>query len=528
MKADLVVMMPVCKSDWHLAVRVLAWMKMIHRRADGYDLVLVCSARLTDEERAALTEQFPSARVFNPQGVDETSYFTAPNFMVKAALELMESDYPGRPMLWMEADCVPMRAGWVQGIEAEYKACGKPFLGDHVLGVEVPHLTGVAVYPPDWRAKAPSLATAIKKPDWGWDSQCSFETLPQSHRSKTIRQVWRPRPFLPETWRSVVGDDTLLFHQCKDGTLLDSVAEGLILPKPTQLEKSVYKEQPGVYGDTPPPKVFATVSNVEIFYVTYSKDIDFFRWSLDSVKKFAKGFTGITVAIPRNEEKLFEWVKPLAKVLLYDDTPGKGMLHHEVVICRADEFCPHVDAILHVDSDFCFWEHFKPSDYIVDGRPILYRETYEQAKAHNPNRYFWRETVTAATGIEPIWETMVRHPAIHLREVYAFTRKTVEQHTRMPFNDYVLSCRNEFPQTFCEFNTLGAVACRYFDPRYQFVHYDRAKDAAECRIGSLHHQYIYRKGRDKGGETWSHGGIKMYEAWLRQWVDGRPGAYWAK
>ena len=30
------------------------------------------------------------------------------------------------------------------------------------------------------------------------------------------------------------------------------------------------------------------------------------------------------------------------------------------------------------------------------------------------------------------------------------------------------SCRNEFPQTFCEFNTLGGVAHRYFQERYHW------------------------------------------------------------
>lgn len=523
MSASLVVVMPVSRMDYHLAIRCLAWMKLIARRKDHYDLILLCSEKLTEEEVIALQETGPSSRVVVPQNVPEQGYFFAPNFMILAALELMEKDFPGRPMLWVEADCVPMRAGWVQEIEAEYSGCGKPFMGDHVMKTQIPHMTGVAVYGPEWRKLAPALATSIEDPKWGWDSQAAHQTFPQSHRSKTIQQIWRPRPFLPTTWGSVIPPQTALFHQCKDGTLLDCLAQGLTLPKVAQLEKSTYGPD-RVATDLEVP----AIHNVTILYVTHAKDMDFLRYSIDSAKKFGKGFAGITVAVPKHQEKEFEWVYQYGKLILYDEFPGKGMVQHEAMICRADELCPEAQAILHVDADFCFWGPFTPSDYVVAGKPILYRETYEQALAHNTNRGFWRTATINAVGFEPEFETMIRHPVIHLREVYDFTRKLVEQHTGQQFDKYVLSCKNDFPQEFAEFPLLGAIACKYFDGHYEFVDYDRAKDARECGIGSMAHQYIYRVGRDKGGETWSHGGIGMYESWLRNWLDGRPGAYWAK
>ena len=520
-----VVIMPVSPMDWHLAVKCAAWMKFIARRADRYDLVFLCSTRLSAEDNKRLLDEAEcpgiNARVAIPDGVIEGGYFAAPNFMILAALELGERDFPGRPILWMEADCVPMHAGWLQEIAKEYAACGKPFLGDHALDTQIPHLTGNAVYPPNWRELAPLIAASIKDPKWGWDSQAAPETFPQSARSKRIRQVWRPKPFTPLNWRGIVGDETALFHQDKTGSLIDSLADGVKMPTVNQIEKSTYIES------VPAPAY--GLNNVEILYVTCAKDIPFLQYSLQGVQKFAKGFRGVTVAVPQKEAKQFEWVASHgAKPWFFDEVEGKGFMHHELIICRADEVCPQAQAILHLDADVMPWAEFTPQNYIVDNKPVLVRETYDQAAKHNPNRLFWRKAVTDALGWQPQWETMVMHPNIHLREVYPFLRRMVENHTAMPFDQYVLSCKNDWPMGFCEFVSLGSMAIRYFSGSYHFIDYDRERDARECGIPHLQHQYIYRKGRDFMAETWSHGGIAMYESWLRQWLDGRPGAYWTK
>ena len=523
----LVVVMPVARMDWHLAIKCSAWIKIIQKFDAGFDLVFLCSEKLTEDERSQLLREVEhpniAARVVIPSGVNEGGYTKAPNFMIKAALELAESEYPGRPMLWMEADCVPMHAGWLEEIAREYATCGKPFLGDHVNDPVIPHLTGNAVYPPDWRIKAPSLAKAIEKPHHGWDSQCAPETFPQSAKSRFIRQVWRPGPLTPLNWRHIVGDQTALFHQCKDGSLLDSLANGIILPSRFQLERSTYDAD---YPKGPPKQILD--QSVEILYVTFNRDKAFLEYSLQAVKKFARGFLGVTICVPRHEEALFDWAKEYGKIVTYDERPGKGMLHHEVMICRADQLCPHASAILHMDADVMPWGPFTKDDYLPNGRPLMVRETYEQAGRHNPNRLKWQETTIKALGFIPEWETMVRHPNIHLREVYPLLRSMVEAHTKRDFDNYVLSCQNEFPQGFAEFPALGAVACRHFEMAYTMVNYERQNDANSKGIGHTGFQYCYTKGRDKMVETWSHGGIAPYRAWMDLWLDGRPNAYYLK
>src|SRR5580658_5611131 len=224
----LAVVLPVSRMDWHLAIKWLRWSRMIDRQQRPYALVVLCSPALDAAERWRLAE---AAGPWRNHGevvvadIQECGYFGSPNQMFKRALEYVELNFPGQPMLWCEADTVPMHRGWVQEIESEYLTRGKPFMGDFVYG-QINHMSGNAVYPPNWRELAPSLA-ALPGPDerWGWDSQCAKETLPQAAKSATIKQVWRPDPFTAANHKSIVPPMTALFHQDKTGTLIDVLCE---------------------------------------------------------------------------------------------------------------------------------------------------------------------------------------------------------------------------------------------------------------------------------------------------------------
>lgn len=241
---------------------------------------------------------------------------------------------------------------------------------------------------------------------------------------------------------------------------------------------------------------------VEIFCVSFFMDAEFLRYLLLSIQKFAAGFAGVTIAVPFRDERLFRFVEELgAKLVLFDEAEGKGMMCHEREIVRADEYCPDADAILFVDSDAMFWEPVTPADYLHGDKPILLRERY--ATLTNKLRLNWKTAVREATGIDPEWETMLRMPIIHLPETLVKTRLLIQRHTGRDYGDYILSCRSEFPQTFCEHGTNGAVAIEHFPDRYHFIDYDvRTPDGG----------YDYAHGKDRMVAHWSHGGIERYRA----------------
>lgn len=541
---ELITVMPVARFDWNLAKKNLAWI-----RASGCDekIIAYVTHELTLEQQNALSEY---AQVVVADHLKELGYFGSPNQVIKGALEYCEQNYPGYAMLWCEADAVPMRGTWIQEIGDEYRACGRPFMGDVYRGPgAIPHLTGNSVYNPNWRKLAPSLA-ALGTEQCGWDTLCAHETLPRSHKAKTIQQIWRPRLPITESFLAdEIRPEAALFHQVKDGSLIDLLCAkaGLpIIPLEPALCKSTYDTQ----KTNLPPEVqpimgsVPTVSHlrgrvralaaqvrsapsgtgpVEILIVTFKRDIEFLKYCLKSIEKYARGFAGVTLAVPESERGLYDWVKHV-KMVYFPETPGKGMLHHEIMVCRADELCPNASAILHMDADCMFWANATPSDFFIDGKPVILRERYVSLR--NPNRKLWQRCVENAVGFKPEYETMVAHPQIRMRAVYKATRDLVERYTKKPFNEYVLSCNNEFPQSFAEHMTTGAVAIAHFRDQHACVDYDWRRDADECGLSQdAGFQYLYRRDRDKVVETWSHAGIGRYKSDMEAWLNGRVPQY---
>jgi hypothetical protein len=247
--------------------------------------------------------------------------------------------------------------------------------------------------------------------------------------------------------------------------------------------------------------------NVDVLMVTFRRDLEFAEYSFRSVSKFATGFANKIVVVPEPDGDLFrEIAEPNGfTVLTFEEWPGKGFLHHEALICEADKWCPHADAILHLDADCLFTAPVSASDYFVDGRPILYCQRFEEFRQYT-SRYSWKQCVREATGIDPEWETMCRHPAVHLKEAYRLTREAIAAHTKMDWKDYIRSCRNVFPQTFAEFPTLGAVVIERCPNHYLFIEAFRDRPNS---IFSKEDLSIEDKSMNKLRAFWSVGGVEM-------------------
>jgi hypothetical protein len=209
------------------------------------------------------------------------------------------------------------------------------------------------------------------------------------------------------------------------------------------------------------------------------------------------------VLVPKWDLPLFERMKAELDFNLvgFDQHPTKGMLHHEAMICRADEFCK-ADFILHTDSDCHFVEPVTPEDFIFDGKPVLVKKPFAGLEKITPNSIYhhWKEAAEAALGFEVEFETMCRHPTVHYSWLYKQVREHIEKHVRMPFDEYVLSQRNEFPQSFAEFTTLGAYVIKFHHDKYYWFE-------AVLPPGNSDFDYIPYRPPDKSSQRWSHGGI---------------------
>jgi hypothetical protein len=169
---------------------------------------------------------------------DETGYPKSASHLFLRSMEHCEQTHPGEPVMWLETDTLPMQLNWRKTIAEEYAACGKPFMGHIETGHGETHLAGCAVYPADWRTRAPRLTSVLTAPDifWGkglgqaFDTWASSETVPQSHPARSIQQIWRPTlPVTPKWLLENVRRDVALMHQVKDASGFRAVREMLRL-----------------------------------------------------------------------------------------------------------------------------------------------------------------------------------------------------------------------------------------------------------------------------------------------------------
>lgn len=242
-KPRLVCALGICHRDVGMAEMWLRWASYLASLPNGSQagsvLVVSGTQRLSPKDWSDLREAvIKSDGMFEVVGnilpdEMERGYPQSASHLFIRTMQFCTENHPGSPILWVEPDSVPMRPGWFTEIEKEYEACGKPFMG-YLEGVTtVKHMTGIAVYPTDWATRAPRLVSVLDAPDdprmgerWkgaAFDMYAASETVPQMAVAKTIQQIWRPPSFTAASLKTIK-PATALFHQCKDGKLIATLA----------------------------------------------------------------------------------------------------------------------------------------------------------------------------------------------------------------------------------------------------------------------------------------------------------------
>jgi hypothetical protein len=216
---------------------------------------------------------------------------------------------------------------------------------------------------------------------------------------------------------------------------------------------------------------------VQVNYTTFLRDKDWLDFSLQSFRKYASGFSGVTIVVPDRDIAHFihfeeKFSTPTCPVLVKNflEFPQKGFVHHLGMKCYADVFQPSATHILHMDPDCLFSAPVKPEDYFVDGKPVLLCEPYEAIRqVQHWGRFNWKGVTEMALKFPVTHEFMCRHPAVHKIETYRALRDHMEAVHPTPFLDFVLKQQNKFPQGFGEFNTLGAFVWEKMRSEYHFI-----------------------------------------------------------
>jgi hypothetical protein len=125
------------------------------------------------------------------------------------------------PFLFIEPDCIPLAPDWLDRIETEYEACGKPFMGALVprSAAGTPqHMSGNAVYPADVATRCTSIMLARH---WAWDVAGAEQVVPMMHETKLIQHSFRHPGFTSQDqFVTDVSPEARVFHSCKDGSII--------------------------------------------------------------------------------------------------------------------------------------------------------------------------------------------------------------------------------------------------------------------------------------------------------------------
>ncbi len=437
-----------------------------------------------------------------------------------------------QPWLWLEADAVPLKSGWVLTLEEEFIKGGKNF-GGHIVK-DMWHMNGVGIYPWDVmrRNEMAMLARAA-----AWDVVLKPSTADDCVKlNHLIQHAWNVHPIdrtmiwngegTPLSFKSKEDLDTyldynaVLIHRVKDGSLIPFLREKINaeqerqrlimsteynVPQHTNREEAASKVEISAIRDVAVEKQGdvakrQVVGQTHILIVTYWKDRPWLEFCLKALKKYCKGFSGITVAIPRKDFASFASIKYDygATIQVYDEIRGKGMLQHMAKMAKADELVPAgTGFVCHLDSDCIYHTDTVPENYFTGGKPDYLIRSWESltdpASKVVSDCHQWRKPTTDQLGFVPPVYSMCRHPTILPIAFYKAYRNHVAGVHGMDFEEYMLQGKNEFPQDRMDWTAMGAFA--YATMHDQFNWMDIGKQNAFVPA-------------DRQKTFWSHAGVQ--------------------
>lgn len=151
-----------------------------------------------------------------------------PNSMIRQFAWVFQARGKG-PWMFCEPDAIPMRASWLDELEAEYARGAKPYMAALIPGVDgeyQTHPTGNMILPAD-AAFNEGLMLPVYATFGGttieiaFDVACAKKVIPFMHETRLIQQIFRGESFKTKEDLAKIRPDTVLFHNSKDGSLIN-------------------------------------------------------------------------------------------------------------------------------------------------------------------------------------------------------------------------------------------------------------------------------------------------------------------
>lgn len=222
-------------------IEQLQWIKLLGSNSDYHSFIVCDSDTPFDKVLSAASiarESFKSCEIVsNVESVKGWIEGSKSLFLVASGIAMRNN----KPFLLMEADAIPMSAGWVSKIEKEYLGCGRKFMGHiYVTNSSTAHplmMSGIAVYPPETF----SMLGDIIRSGQHWDVTIAPHIITDAINTGLIHHIWgeanNPPVFAD---RSIPGTSVLslenisteavIFHRSKDHSLVRVLKRKMGIP----------------------------------------------------------------------------------------------------------------------------------------------------------------------------------------------------------------------------------------------------------------------------------------------------------
>jgi hypothetical protein len=228
--SKLLVCLGFSANDAIAAERLLDWCAILNGKIPKGDLLLVAAPDLHQEiklkTRIAAEVAFAHVELLEVGWpvVAPTSKAESLNHLFYTAATHAARCYQN-PFLWLEPDCVPLRASWLDELAAAYYAQPRRYMGSILASADgtVKRLSRVAIYPRGAGGELKEF-TAGKTP---FDIASGPMVIPRAGKSRLLQQL----AYTSTTERSAIRPDAVLLHSDKESVLLSALIDEFSTPR---------------------------------------------------------------------------------------------------------------------------------------------------------------------------------------------------------------------------------------------------------------------------------------------------------
>jgi hypothetical protein len=246
---QLLVVLPCCEKDVDTAIKLMGWIndkdENTRHISRPRSILLAADSAVPLEKckelkaLAQLSFKYVETTTVRVAAKD----WRAPNEMFHAVAGFVKSNFK-MPFFWMEPDCVPIFPSWLTDLTEAYFDTPRRYMGALVEckdeGLPPLHLAGCAVYPND------AIDLLDKhcgpKTESAWDISSAKDVVGSQKAAETglIQSFYGEKDLPPSFVRqkvqgtayaanvldvSFLNERAVIFHRCKDGSLIDVLRE---------------------------------------------------------------------------------------------------------------------------------------------------------------------------------------------------------------------------------------------------------------------------------------------------------------